>query len=280
MMAVAIGLLVLTLNAQKQFGLSIGIPSLWNRGLGTAHEYAVAFMGLMRELSPRHGFYFAIFFSNIFQVVISGLHLLYNNLLTALFVTEEWNSYLTHRRPLRLSCPRGIQRSSYFLSLPWRYSLPLMVVSFILHWLVSQSVLLIQTVGYKSPDFDRDPSWDASVVGYSSIGIVLSLLLGTVMVTTLVAIRIFKKYNLRKMEENTDSPGYTMPLASTCSAAISVACHAHPEDEDAHLLPVRWGYVKDAPGEFSGHFRFTTARNVSYLPLEEIARRDRNQSTV
>lgn len=32
-----------------------------------------------------------------------------------------------------------------------------------------------------------------------------------------------------------------MPLVSTCSAAISANCHRPDQDNDAHLLPVRWG---------------------------------------
>ena len=32
-----------------------------------------------------------------------------------------------------------------------------------------------------------------------------------------------------------------MPLASTCSAAISAACHRSLDDRDASVLPVQWG---------------------------------------
>ena len=34
-----------------------------------------------------------------------------------------------------------------------------------------------------------------------------------------------------------------MPLASTCSAAISAACHRPDADKEAHLLPVQWGVI-------------------------------------
>ena len=40
-----------------------------------------------------------------------------------------------------------------------------------------------------------------------------------------------------------------MPLASTCSAAISAACHPPPADNEAHLLPVQWGHI---PGRVFG----------------------------
>ena len=34
-----------------------------------------------------------------------------------------------------------------------------------------------------------------------------------------------------------------MPLAATCSAAISAACHPPAGDNQAHLFPVQWGLV-------------------------------------
>jgi hypothetical protein len=52
-----------------------------------------------------------------------------------------------------------------------------------------------------------------------------------------------------------------MPLASTCSAAISALCHAPEEDAEASLFPVMWGEVSlDEKGV--GHSSFTTAADV------------------
>jgi hypothetical protein len=36
-----------------------------------------------------------------------------------------------------------------------------------------------------------------------------------------------------------------LPLNATCSAVISAACHRPVEDEDAHLLPVKWGVIRN-----------------------------------
>ena len=33
------------------------------------------------------------------------------------------------------------------------------------------------------------------------------------------------------------------PMALSCSAAISAACHPNEEDDEAHLFPVQWGVV-------------------------------------
>ena len=52
-----------------------------------------------------------------------------------------------------------------------------------------------------------------------------------------------------------------IPLASTCSAAISALCHPHEEDGEASLFPVMWGEIsQDEKGV--GHCSFTTAADV------------------
>ena len=35
-----------------------------------------------------------------------------------------------------------------------------------------------------------------------------------------------------------------MPLAGSCSAAISAACHPKQQDKDMSVLPVKWGAEK------------------------------------
>ena len=61
-----------------------------------------------------------------------------------------------------------------------------------------------------------------------------------------------------------------MPLASTCSAAISAACHPPlPDDEEAYRFPVQWGVVShNAQGV--GHCAFTTARDVAAPVVGEL----------
>lgn len=52
-----------------------------------------------------------------------------------------------------------------------------------------------------------------------------------------------------------------MPLASTCSAAISAACHRPAADTQAHLLPVQWGIIP-SPADKPRRCAFTTYREV------------------
>lgn len=52
-----------------------------------------------------------------------------------------------------------------------------------------------------------------------------------------------------------------MPLAASCSVAISAACHPPDEDRFAHLMPVQWGIIN----EDEDHVKtcsFTTSRYV------------------
>ena len=51
-----------------------------------------------------------------------------------------------------------------------------------------------------------------------------------------------------------------IPLISSCSAAISAACHLPKGDKDAYLFSVQWGETPVENG--GGHIAFTTSRNV------------------
>lgn len=146
-----------SLNARHSGGLAIDLPSLWSYAIGTAHAWSVSLTRPLSHMNQENGFLFATIYVNIFQIIVSGLYLLCNNIVSVILMASEWNSYRSQRRSLRVSCPRGYQRSSYFLSLPYRYSVPLMVASSVLHWLVSQSIFVIQTIAYETPDFDRAP---------------------------------------------------------------------------------------------------------------------------
>ena len=181
-----------------------------------------------------------------------------------MLVADEWNGFVKERKPLRLSSPRGIQRSSYFPALPYRFSLLLMLAPVAIHWFISQSVFVIQSIGVVyGTSFYRSPKYDSSLVGWSSIGMIYSLILGFVMVVALVTVGLRNKYRPLEGDKRqvTAAQSYMMPLVSSCSAAISAACHRPEEDFQSHLLPVRWGYSKQ------DYWCFTTSRELSYPAL-------------
>ncbi|KAF3038923.1 hypothetical protein E8E11_002030 [Didymella keratinophila] len=82
--------------------------------------------------------------ANTPQLILSGICLTLNNVLARMQMAADWASYSVERKALRVSQARtGVQRSTYFLQLPYRVGLPLMIVSATLHWLVSQSIFLV-----------------------------------------------------------------------------------------------------------------------------------------
>jgi hypothetical protein len=94
------------------------------------------------------GFLSIVLFANMWQFLLTLLYIGSNALLTCFCVESEWQSYGTKRKGLRVSSPVGSQRSTYFLSLPLRYGLPLMLISTTLHWLLSQAIFLTVLATY------------------------------------------------------------------------------------------------------------------------------------
>ena len=187
------------------------------------------------------GLFLTVLLANCPQVLLSCLFLAYNSLFTCMLVADEWNTYARKRKPLRVTSPTGVQRSTYRLQLPYRYGIPLLVISGTLHWVVSQSLFLARIAYFDGNEEDTNAS--ISTVGYSCIAILTATILGAIVVL-LGILNGFRRYN----------PG--IPLVGSCSAAISAACHRPKEDVDAADKPVMWGVVSTKDG--IGHCCFTS----------------------
>lgn len=193
-------------NNDSQYTLS----RMWKDGVG-----AVSTDYLVSQNDDRY-LIEDVLLANTPQLIISLIYVFYNNCLTRMMLGEEYSGYARHRKPLRVSRPEGEQRSTYRLQLPCRYSIPLMTTMAILHWLVARSIFLVQIQVY---DYDGNAiSYWISTCGFSSMAIVLSLFVSGIIILALLA------NGARKLE-----PG--MPLASSCSLAITAACHTGPGDE-------------------------------------------------
>jgi len=248
----AIVILITNLQTLGYHHEAIDIKSLWGYGLGQVHGVNVA--GIFKNRNSSQ-FILAVGFANSLQLGISALYLLHNALVSTLCVAEEYSHFGKERKFLRVSAPRGMQRSSYFLLLPYRYGIPLSIAIGLLHWCISQAVFLVETTAFL-PNGTRNPSADSSRVGFSSIGIVFGIIVGGVLILGLAGVGWF-----RKLE-------FDLPIVSTNSAAISAACHCPLEDVDAYLLPVKWGVTE--PGkrpDDPGHCCLTTARDIEEVKL-------------
>lgn len=208
---------------------------IWQRGLQTADPSTLAFdSGTVKYSLPA-----CVLLSNMFQIWVSFLYIFYNNILTRQLVADEWTRFLqpSGKKPLRVSQPEGMQRSSYMLSLPFTYSVPLMLSMMVLHWLVSQSVFLEQTMGFDtSPDPARVPSFDRTAVGYSQLGQVLAIGFGGLLLIALLTNSALRQYVGAP-------PGFVR--AGMSSALIRAFCQRPEEDSDASYFPVRLGAIED-----------------------------------
>ena len=179
-----------------------------------------------------------VLIANSPQLILSILYFAYNSLWTHMLLVEEWAGYFKDRKPLRVTSPTGQQRSTYRLQLPYRYGIPLMITSAVLHWLVSQSLFLVVLNFYSNEGIpDPDGEDDVTTCGYSPIAILTTVIVGFLVLLVCIATG-FSRY-----------PESGMPLAGSCSLAISAACHPPPKDDRPSEKPVMWGALKESVTE-------------------------------
>ncbi|KAF9872434.1 hypothetical protein CkaCkLH20_09931 [Colletotrichum karsti] len=210
--------------------------------------------------------------ANTPQVIFSLFYFTYNALYTNLSLVTEWDRFgdRTGAKGLRVSsAPQGSQRDTYFLHLPYRYSIPLLVCSGGLHWLVSQSLFFVNIEIY-DPSYlpenvmSMTPQWTniddngsipyeinfssgtLKTCGWSPLGVALVVAVGFVMLGLLLV-----------------SAGRRLrfggiPVAGSCSAAISAACHPNLSEKDASGELLRWGVLESEGDEREmGHCSFS-----------------------
>ncbi|KAK5424915.1 hypothetical protein LTR83_000506 [Exophiala xenobiotica] len=179
--------------------------------------------------------------ANIAQLILSLLYFTYNGLFTCMLLANEWDSYAMERKGLRISStrPRGAQRSKYFLQLPYRFSLPLVLFSLLFHWLVSQSIFVVNItmLDYTGQSFPGGSNniGHLLTLGYSPIAIIFSIALGGCLILGLISFGFV--------------PFKTgMPIAGSCSISISAACHtdgscAKGDSESIAKRKLKWGEI-------------------------------------
>ena len=116
----------------------MGLHEMWQEGFGDIHADR-----LMRIGSTEIG---TALVSNSPQLFLSTVYFSYNQLLTSMMMASEYNDFAITRKALRVSEPKGEQRSTYYLQLPYRYAIPLIVSSGVLHWLTSQALFQVKII--------------------------------------------------------------------------------------------------------------------------------------
>ena len=245
-MATALIFLILGVIELKNQGESTSFSGLWNIGFGS-----VASSTVINPNSSHSGTIPMVLLANAPQVAVFIAYYFCNNMLTVMSLAVEFHSYATKRKPLRVSWPKGLQRSTYYLSLPYRYCIPLLISHAILHWLVSQSLFLVDVTLY---DMTGNVTPERLITcGYSPMAIIFAIIL--------ISLLLFLVLGLRYKHFRT-----SMPLAGSCSESISAACHPPPGGADP-LKPVMWGEIpisKDT-GSSQEHSGESTDYTVSRL---------------
>ncbi|PYI20410.1 hypothetical protein BO99DRAFT_357913 [Aspergillus violaceofuscus CBS 115571] len=174
-----------------------------------------------------------ILFANTPQLGLSVLYFLTNGAVTGMLLDAELQRYATRRRALRCSWPRGQQRSTYYLTLPYRYSIPLLAGSAALHWLLSQSFFFVYV---RRVDLaQRLISEELRGCAYSPLAIFITIWVGLAGMMVVVVGLGFRRFETR------------MPLAGGCSLVLAALCHPAAGEAGAAEKPVMWGEVSHDP---------------------------------
>lgn len=136
-------------------GFSLYLESLRDLGFGTLSPYTFMTVGLPQ--SDPGGLIINVLLVNFCQLLLSLLYMVFNATLSAMLVQREFSrmhldqvkEQRGKRKTLRVSQPLGIQRSSFFLSVPFRYGVPVCASAALFHWLFSCMLFLarIKAVG-------------------------------------------------------------------------------------------------------------------------------------
>jgi hypothetical protein len=207
------------------------------------------------------------------QLFVSFIYLALNQHLTRMCQLRDWRNLSASRQPLRVSNPElgSRQISTYWLSLPYRYSIPQLVSSIILGWLVSNSLFLFR---YQFlDDFGKNASGCLAIEDYirrdqygyyyvihsSGLAVLCSLTFGAFILVVLLAIG-FQKCR----------PG--PPLGASNSFVIAAACHPPENDHDAGRKLVQWGVIQtDNTNRMVKHCTITSRKVESPVEGQEYA---------
>jgi hypothetical protein len=149
---------------------------------------------------------------------------------------NENSRFATQRQTLRVSCPVGEQRSTYYLQVPYRYSVPFLTSIALLHWLISRGLYLLNIIVYDISGTEV-PSRAHYSRGVSPLALLLAFILGTTMWIVLFVL-MGKKL------------GRGMPIIGTCSVAISAACHPPNVGSEDTTKGLMYGVVLQEPRDF------------------------------
>ncbi|KAI0183494.1 hypothetical protein EV127DRAFT_352591 [Xylaria flabelliformis] len=239
---ILMGLLVTSLK-NRHFHLTLH----FFRSLGFGSVNELTYLDIELPRGDPIGLISNVLIINSPQLLFSIMYSVAGAMLTTFLVQREFSLMYAkaHRKTLRVSEPVGIQRSSYFISVPLRYGIPFNLFSAVFHWLISQSYFIARITALL-PNGNEDYGNSFTTLGYSPYAMIITG--GTAFINLMTIVLIgCRRYD------------YTMRMLSTNSMAISAACHVLDEDREyGDQLPLQWG-VLEIGEDGIGHCSFTTA---------------------
>ncbi|KAJ2976244.1 hypothetical protein NUW58_g8136 [Xylaria curta] len=159
--------------------------------------------------------------SNIHQLTLSIGYMVYNSIFTSLLTEAEWSSYGIECKSLRVTDKKGQQRSTHRLQLPYRYSIPLLVLGILLHWLFSNclyTAVYSGRLGYTPYEAQPD---------YGFVGLQVSPIALLITFIALFLVGTFPPFCLARVRRPS-----AVVVGASCSAVLSAACHCITPGQD------------------------------------------------
>jgi len=218
------------------------IVSSFSDGLAASISKAMRIFGKY-ETPNRTTEFVLVAIANSPQILTSLTYLYYNIILTTMVAEREWQRIGQPGRSsstyLRASTPRGSQRGSYFLSLPYRYGIPLLVITTAEKWLASLGLFYINLDFWDSKGVRMTNGPSVVMLGYSSMAVFYLIIVTAVSWLAIVLLGITRSYPAGK------------PLLGSCSGVIAASCHLSSADsakrdagEDLAAGPLSWGVIR------------------------------------
>lgn len=270
-------LIWLTTTGLAAAGLGINIvtsPDHSSSAFGQAHAQSAL---VFPTGSNRIG---AALLAGLPHLLLAGLYLSANSLLTMYFLSHEFSLFAISYRTLRVSShPQGPQKASLFLTLPRPYSWVLLFLFAAMGFVLSQSVFVINInyVASSSAQFAQNSLVTSAettataenisgetpqallAIGISGIG--LSIFLGLLVTLLVLILGLGFRCPQAPDPENENSNPLVL-IGGTCSAVIASRCRRSPYELDIPLQPtgIKWGVIGNTEGFSVGHCGFSFRR--------------------
>lgn len=191
----------------------------------------------------------AVLIANSPQLALSTVYVVYNNIFTRLVVGKGWATKSTQYSYLRVTDAKGLQRSTYRLQLPYRYSIPLIIASAFLHWLMSNTIYVFISQGDYFQDLSssgNSTDSDSNLPPGSTVSVGYSIVTLAILVFGLLA-----GFMLPSICSQKPLIGFANSVGCN-SFAISASCHvsalSRPDSEPGISRELSGRIDLDRPG--------------------------------